>query len=147
MIQKREAVRHLHPGLPGRIAEAGDSHIDFSSHSLSISRIQQELGIDKGERNRNTATEVYQSAGLQLPLEGSRFNDLLRKSVKTYEDLVKARNENSSMYQMADGRNTLVAYHNITPIAPERALDFGGFPMPSLAVMFQSTHPRGVRRQ
>ena len=39
--------------------------------------------------NKRKAKTFYQSAGLQLPLEGKRFFDLFGFSIKTEEDLVK----------------------------------------------------------
>lgn len=39
--------------------------------------------------NKRKAKTFYQSAGLQLPLEGKRFVDLFGSSIKTEEDLVK----------------------------------------------------------
>lgn len=46
-MKKREAGVRLHPGHPGRIAGASDSHAASTSHSLSVSIIQEELGISK----------------------------------------------------------------------------------------------------
>ena len=54
----------LHTGLPGRTAEAGDSHAAFTSHSLSLSSIQNILGISKRYNqeaaNAQTAAEMLQ---------------------------------------------------------------------------------------
>ena len=39
--------------------------------------------------NKRKAKNFYQSARLQLPMEGKRFFDLFGSSIKTEEDLVK----------------------------------------------------------
>ena len=39
--------------------------------------------------NKRKAKNFYQSARLQLPMEGKRFFDLFDSSIKTEEDLVK----------------------------------------------------------
>lgn len=44
---KREAGVRRYPGFPSHTAEAGSNHAITASHSLSISSIQQALGIDK----------------------------------------------------------------------------------------------------
>lgn len=44
---KREAGVRRYPGFPSHTAEAGGNHAITTSHSLSISSIQQALGIDK----------------------------------------------------------------------------------------------------
>ncbi|EJU28609.1 hypothetical protein HMPREF1153_2189 [Selenomonas sp. CM52] len=41
------------------------------------------------KKKKRKAKTFYQSAGLQLPLEGKRFFDLFGFSIKTEEDLVK----------------------------------------------------------
>ena len=41
--------------------------------------------------NRIKADAFYQSAGLQLPMEGKRFINLFGYSIKTEEDLVKLK--------------------------------------------------------
>ena len=43
--------------------------------------------------NKKQAADFYQSAGLQLPMEGRRFNDLFHSSIPTEEDLVNAQEE------------------------------------------------------
>ncbi|MGN8831191.1 MuF-C-terminal domain-containing protein [Selenomonas montiformis] len=48
--------------------------------------------------NKKQAADFYQSAGLQLPMEGRRFNDLFGSSIKTDADLVKAKLENPERY-------------------------------------------------
>ncbi len=48
--------------------------------------------------NKKQVADFYQSAGLQLPMEGRRFNDLFGSSIKTDADLVKAKNENPEHY-------------------------------------------------
>jgi len=48
--------------------------------------------------NKKQAVDFYQSAGLQLPLEGRRFNDLFGSSIKTDVDFVKAKLENPEQY-------------------------------------------------
>ena len=52
--------------------------------------------------NKEKAAKFYQSAGVQFPLEGRKFNDLFGSSVKTEEDLVKLKNQNTAMYQESD---------------------------------------------
>lgn len=51
--------------------------------------------------NKKQAAKFYQSAGLQLPLEGKDFNDLFGSIIRTEEDLVKLKNKNPTFYQMA----------------------------------------------
>jgi hypothetical protein len=58
--------------------------------------------------NKKQAAEFYQSAGLQLPMKGKKFNDLFGSSIKTNEDLVKLKSVNPTMYQMA-GTNARTA--------------------------------------
>ena len=48
--------------------------------------------------NKKQAVDFYQSAGLQLPLESRRFNDLFGSSIKTDVDFVKAKLENPEQY-------------------------------------------------
>ena len=48
--------------------------------------------------NKKQAVDFYQSAGLQLPLESRRFNDLFGSSIKTDVDFVKAKIENPEQY-------------------------------------------------
>lgn len=48
--------------------------------------------------NKKQAADFYQSAGLQLPMEGRRFNDLFGSSIKTDADLVKAKLEDPERY-------------------------------------------------
>ena len=48
--------------------------------------------------NKKQAADFYQSAGLQLPMEGRRFNDLFGSSIKTDVDLVKAKLEDPERY-------------------------------------------------
>ena len=68
-INKREAGMRLHTGLPGRTAEAGDSHAAFTSHSLSLSSIQHILGIG------NTPASIFeQSAWHGSPYQFSAFD-------------------------------------------------------------------------
>lgn len=68
-INKREAGMRLHTGLPGRTAEAGDSHAAFTSHSLSLSSIQHILGIG------NTPASIFeQSAWHGSPYQFSTFD-------------------------------------------------------------------------
>ncbi|MDD6396799.1 MAG: LPD5 domain-containing protein, partial [Selenomonadaceae bacterium] len=52
--------------------------------------------------NKEKVTDFYQSAGLQLPLEGRRFSDLFGDSIKTEEDLVKLKNENPAKYSIGE---------------------------------------------
>ena len=53
--------------------------------------------------NKKQAANFYQSAGLQLPMEGRKFNDLFGSSIKTDADLVKEKMKNPSLYQEAHG--------------------------------------------
>ena len=52
--------------------------------------------------NKKQAADFYQSAGLQLPMEGRRFNDLFGSSIKTDADFVKAKLENPERYFAED---------------------------------------------
>jgi len=49
--------------------------------------------------NKRKAKTFYQSAGLQLPLEGKRFFDLFASSIKTEEDLVKFKLQKEEGYK------------------------------------------------
>lgn len=84
LMEKREAGVRLHPGLPGRIAEASDSHAASTSHSLSISSIQEKLGISKRENAGNETLSQgggRVNKGLITPLsDGRRIVSLLEKS-------------------------------------------------------------------
>lgn len=69
--------------------------------------------------NKKQAADFYQSAGLQLPLEGRRFNDLFGSSIKTDADLVKSRRENPVRYSLDANDNSTPslltrAYNHIT---------------------------------
>lgn len=68
-INKREAGMRLHTGLPGRTAEAGDSHAAFTSHSLSLSSIQHILGI-----GNTPISQFEQSAWHGSPYTFDRFD-------------------------------------------------------------------------
>lgn len=68
-INKREAGMRLHTGLPGRTAEAGDSHAAFTSHSLSLSSIQHILGI-----GNTPISQFEQSAWHGSPYQFSAFD-------------------------------------------------------------------------
>ena len=54
--------------------------------------------------NKRKAKTFYQSAGLQLPLEGKRFFDLFGSSIKTEEDLVKFKLQKEEEYKAAAAR-------------------------------------------
>ena len=54
--------------------------------------------------NKRKAKTFYQSAGLQLPLEGKRFFDLFGASIKTEEDLVKFKLQKEEEYKAAAAR-------------------------------------------
>lgn len=47
--------------------------------------------------NKKQAANFYRAAGLQLPMEGRKFNDLFGLSIKTEADLVK-ENEVRELY-------------------------------------------------
>ena len=69
--------------------------------------------------NKKQAADFYQSAGLQLPLEGRRFNDLFGSSIKTDADLVKSRQENPVRYSLDANDNSTPslltrAYNHLT---------------------------------
>lgn len=53
--------------------------------------------------NKKQAANLYRAAGLQLPMEGRKFNDLFGSSIKTEADLVKEKMKNPSLYQEAHG--------------------------------------------
>lgn len=68
-----------------------------------------ELPHLSADANKNKAADFYQSAGLQLPMEGRRFNDLFGSSIPTEEDLVNAqeeRNESAEAEPKAKGEST-----------------------------------------
>ena len=68
-----------------------------------------ELPHLSADANKKQAADFYQSAGLQLPMEGRRFNDLFRSSIPTEEDLVNAqeeRNESAEAEPKAKGEST-----------------------------------------
>lgn len=52
-----------------------------------------ELPHLSADANKKQAADFYQSAGLQLPMEDRKFNDLFRSSIPTEEDLVNAQEE------------------------------------------------------
>nr|DAE98820.1 MAG TPA: Type I restriction enzyme Methylase [Caudoviricetes sp.] len=69
--------------------------------------------------NKKQAADFYQSAGLQLPMEGRRFNDLFGSSIKTDADLVKSRRENLVRYSLDANDNSTPslftrAYNHLT---------------------------------
>lgn len=69
--------------------------------------------------NKKQAADFYQSAGLQLPMEGRRFNDLFGSSIKTDADLVKSRRENPIRYSLDANDNSTPslftrAYNHLT---------------------------------
>ena len=68
-----------------------------------------ELPHLSADANKKQAAAFYQSAGLQLPMEGKRFNDLFNSSIPTEEDLVNAqeeRNESAEAEPKAKGEST-----------------------------------------
>ena len=54
--------------------------------------------------NKRKAKNFYQSAMLQLPMEGKRFFDLFGSSIKTEEDLVKFKLQKEEEYKAAAAR-------------------------------------------
>ncbi|WP_182405936.1 LPD38 domain-containing protein [Mitsuokella multacida] len=69
--------------------------------------------------NKKQAADFYQSAGLQLPMEGRRFSDLFGSSIKTDADLVKSRRENPVRYSLDANDNSTPslltrAYNHLT---------------------------------
>lgn len=69
--------------------------------------------------NKKQAADFYQSAGLQLPMEGRRFNDLFGSSIKTDADLVKSHRENPVRYSLDVNDNSTPslftrAYNHLT---------------------------------
>ena len=54
--------------------------------------------------NKRKAKNFYQSARLQLPMEGKRFFDLFDSSIKTEEDLVKFKLQKEEEYKAAAAR-------------------------------------------
>ena len=80
LVKKREAGVLSHPGHPGRNAEARDSQAVFPSHSLSLSSIQEKLGISKRENGGNETLSQggRVNKGLITPLsDGRRIITLL----------------------------------------------------------------------
>lgn len=89
---KREAGVRRYPGFPSHTAEAGSNHAITASHSLSISSIQQALGIDKrfsqmaGER---ALTANQQALVLRKRLQaaerawGQNLDDFIAGKLKT----------------------------------------------------------------
>lgn len=70
-----------------------------------------ELPHLSADANKNKAADFYQSAGLQLPMEGRKFNDLFRSSIPTEEDPVNAqeggkRKESAEAEPKAKGEST-----------------------------------------
>ena len=81
-----------------------------------------ELPHLSADANKKQATDFYQSAGLQLPMEGRKFNDLFRSSIPTEEDLVNAQEERekpSDLKGVSDEHPSEGAEPNVT------ALGFG----------------------
>ena len=68
--------------------------------------------------NKEKAADFFQSAGLQLPMEGRKFNDFFGDSIKTQDDLVKAKSERPGMYQNGGRVNKGL----ITPLSDGRRI-------------------------
>ncbi|MDY3296637.1 hypothetical protein, partial [Selenomonas sp.] len=68
--------------------------------------------------NKEKAADFFQSAGLQLPMEGRKFNDFFGDSIKTDADLVKAKSERPGMYQNGGRVNKGL----ITPLSDGRRI-------------------------
>ena len=58
--------------------------------------------------NKKQAANFYRAAGLQLPMEGRKFNDLFGLSIKTETDLVKEKMKNPALYQETHGETTML---------------------------------------
>ena len=73
--------------------------------------------------NKKQAADFYQSAGLQLPMEGRKFNDLFGSSIQTEEDLVKMREEHPGKYS-AQGESPVKFSAELSDVgAPRRFFD------------------------
>ena len=73
--------------------------------------------------NKNKAAAFYQSAGLQLPMEGRRFSNLFGSSIQTEEDLVKMREEHPGKYS-AQGESPVKFSAELSDVgAPRRFFD------------------------
>ena len=73
--------------------------------------------------NKNKAAAFYQSAGLQLPMEGRRFSNLFGSSIQTEEDLVKMREEHPGKYS-AQGESPVKFSTELSDVgAPRRFFD------------------------
>ena len=73
--------------------------------------------------NKKQAADFYQSAGLQLPMEGRRFNDLFGSSIQTEDDLVKMREEHPGKYS-AQGESPVKFSAELSDVgAPWRFFD------------------------
>ena len=90
--------------------DAGKAHTEINVVLSTYGKGSTSHGVNYGWFSRNIHTgntlyvnkkqvaDLYQSAGLQLPMEGRRFNDLFGSSIKTDADLVKMRAANRSKY-------------------------------------------------
>ena len=81
-----------------------------------------ELPHLSADANKNKAAAFYHAAGLQLPMDSRRFNDLFRSSIPTEEDLVNAQEERkkpSDLKGVSDEHPSEGAEPNVT------ALGFG----------------------
>ena len=58
--------------------------------------------------NKKQAANFYRAAGLQLPMEGRKFNDLFGLSIKTEADLVKEKMKNPALYQETHGETMML---------------------------------------
>ncbi|WP_298593502.1 hypothetical protein, partial [uncultured Mitsuokella sp.] len=90
--------------------DAGKAHTEINVVLSTYGKGSTSHGVNYGWFSRNIHTgntlyvnkkqvaDLYQSAGLQLPMEGRRFNDLFGSSIKTDADLVKMQAANRSKY-------------------------------------------------
>ena len=82
-----------------------------------------ELPHLSADANKKQAADFYQSAGLQLPMEGRKFNDLFGSSIQTEEDLVKMREEHPGKYS-AQGESPVKFSAALSDVgAPRRFFD------------------------
>lgn len=86
---KREAGVRRYPGFPSHTAEAGSNHAITTSHSLSISSIQQALGIDK--RFSQMAGERALTANQQAFVLGKRLQAAERAWGQNLDDFIAGK--------------------------------------------------------
>ncbi len=73
--------------------------------------------------NKEKATSFFASAGVQFPMGSNNRNGFLDSSIKTEDDLVKARIENPTLYQFA-GQNARTA--DTVKLAEAQRMDADG---------------------